>query len=292
VQRLIATWFPKPDVPTLVRPVPATVASAKATVAAANATVGQAHAGVTSGNATIASAHAAVGSADTRQPILPGGGPSPAQSLAPVQSSSRPERPIASPPLSGPEPAVPLSASRYEFHFTGPAAAYDKLQRAQELLRHAIPDGDVGTIFDRALSALITEVEKRRFARTDQPRPDRSAAAANDNAESRHVPAEYKRVVWSRDDGRCKFRAGRRRCESRSGLEYHHVIPWQLGGPTTPDNLELRCRAHNGYEADVYFGELRRAQDRHLEESALPAAARTDRILDSARTESPMTGAG
>jgi hypothetical protein len=292
VQGLIARWFPKPDVPTRIRPVPATVATAPAGVASANATVSPVLGAVTSGNATIpSSAHAAVGSTVTCQPIPPGGG-SPALSLAPVQSSSRRERPIASPPPSGPEAAVPLSPGRYEFHFTGPAAAYDKLQRAQELLRHAIPDGDVGTIFDRALSALITQVEKRRFARTDQPRPNRPAAAASGNGESRHVPAEDKRVARSRDDGRCTFRAGGRRCESPSGLEYHHVIPWEVGWPTTPDNLELRCRAHNGYEAHVYFGELRRAQDRHLEQSALPVLARTDRTPHSARAEWPLAGAG
>ena len=65
-----------------------------------------------------------------------------------------------------------------------------------------------------------------------------------------------------------------------------------MGGPTTPDNLELRCRAHNSYEADSYFGDLRRAQDRHLEESALPAMARTYRTLDSARAEFPDAAAG
>jgi len=31
------------------------------------------------------------------------------------------------------------------------------------------------------------------------------------------------------------------------------VLPFADGGPTTLDNLQLRCRAHNAYEAKTYF---------------------------------------
>ena len=37
-------------------------------------------------------------------------------------------------------------------------------------------------------------------------------------------------------------------------LEYHHRIPFAEGGQATADNIELRCRAHNGYEAVRWFG--------------------------------------
>jgi hypothetical protein len=33
-----------------------------------------------------------------------------------------------------------------------------------------------------------------------------------------------------------------------------HVRPFANGGPSTADNIELRCRAHNQYEADLFFG--------------------------------------
>jgi len=32
-------------------------------------------------------------------------------------------------------------------------------------------------------------------------------------------------------------------------------VPFALGGAPTADNIQLRCRAHNGYEARVDFGE-------------------------------------
>ena len=44
------------------------------------------------------------------------------------------------------------------------------------------------------------------------------------------------------------------RCSERGFLECHHVIPFADGGPTRTENLELRCRAHNAYEAEQWFG--------------------------------------
>jgi hypothetical protein len=62
-------------------------------------------------------------------------------------------------------------------------------------------------------------------------------------------------VVWRRDGGRCAFvsRAGHR-CTERRFLEFHHVRPYARGGEAAPDNIQLRCRAHNGYEAEERFG--------------------------------------
>jgi hypothetical protein len=37
-------------------------------------------------------------------------------------------------------------------------------------------------------------------------------------------------------------------------LEFHHVVPFARGGPTNTANLQLRCRAHNAYEAETDYG--------------------------------------
>jgi hypothetical protein len=34
------------------------------------------------------------------------------------------------------------------------------------------------------------------------------------------------------------------------------LVPYAAGGPSSANNLELRCRAHNAYEAERYFGGL------------------------------------
>jgi hypothetical protein len=37
------------------------------------------------------------------------------------------------------------------------------------------------------------------------------------------------------------------------------VKPWAVGGVPRADNIALRCRAHNQYESQRYFGPLREA---------------------------------
>ena len=61
---------------------------------------------------------------------------------------------------------------------------------------------------------------------------------------------------WQRDRGRCRFEGLRGRCAEAGFLEYHHVVPFAEGGETSANNLELRCRAHNQYEADLWCDAL------------------------------------
>jgi 5-methylcytosine-specific restriction endonuclease McrA len=155
-----------------------------------------------------------------------------------------------------PRPAevTPLAPERYKVQFTVSRATYEKLRRAQDLLRHSLPDGDPAIIFDRALTLLVTELERSKTGATNRPRTARPAASRRANTASRHVPAATKRVVWERDGGRCAFIGPHGRCPATAFLEYHHVVPFAAGGETSVKNLELRCRAHNQYEADRYFG--------------------------------------
>jgi 5-methylcytosine-specific restriction endonuclease McrA len=62
-----------------------------------------------------------------------------------------------------------------------------------------------------------------------------------------------KREVWRRDKGRCAYIGREGRCTERGFLEYHHVQPYAAGGAATTANIELRCRAHNAYEAALFF---------------------------------------
>jgi 5-methylcytosine-specific restriction endonuclease McrA len=74
---------------------------------------------------------------------------------------------------------------------------------------------------------------------------------------ARHIPAKVKRAVWRRDQGRCAFVAeSGRRCAERGRLEFHHAHPHGAGGQATVANIELRCRSHNAYEAELYYGGL------------------------------------
>ena len=100
---------------------------------------------------------------------------------------------------------TPLTPERYKVQFTVSRQTHDKLRRAQDLLRHAVPNGDPAEILDRALTLLLTKLERSKTGATDRPRPTRPGASSRVKAASRHVPAAIKRVVSQRDGGRCAF---------------------------------------------------------------------------------------
>jgi len=229
VEELIAGRFPKPDAPSSVRKVPERTQSPTPVA--------------------------------PKRPMT-----EPGRAMdSPVMTPAPPASVLTAPDTACPRPTAsthraavkPLAAERYEIRFTASAATRDKLKVAQDLLRHAIPSGDVAAIFDRALSELIEAHSRRKMAVVRRPEKARAIPEGTrpivENA--RHVAAEVKRVVWGRDGGRCAFVAtSGHRCSERAFLEYHHVVPYAVGGKATIANIQLRCRAHNGYEADVFFG--------------------------------------
>lgn len=188
--------------------------------------------------------------------------------LAPGQVGSEP-------PISGArmEPCPPVDRApqvveQFEVRVTIDRATYERLRYAQTLMSHAIPDGDLGQLLGRAVEALITVSERRRFgarrARVPDPVPGRDAIAeAKIDGDApctrvghhRYIPSDVRRAVWRRDEGRCTFiSASGHRCQARRLLEFDHVEPVTRGGRSTVEGLRLRCRAHNQYEADRAFG--------------------------------------
>jgi len=146
---------------------------------------------------------------------------------------------------------TPLAPARYKLQVTLTLETHEKLRRAQALARHMLPSGDVGSILDRALTLLIDHLERRRFARVASPRPSPGESTAS----GRHISATVRRAVWQRDEGRCAFVGRTGRCRETAFLEFHHVAPYATGGAATADNIQLRCRAHNQYEARLFFGD-------------------------------------
>ena len=88
---------------------------------------------------------------------------------ATCRSGAAPSRPSSSAASHRPVVA-PLAPERYKIQFTIGRATHDKLRRAQDLLRHAIPNGDPAAIFDRALTVLITQLERQKWAAAARPR--------------------------------------------------------------------------------------------------------------------------
>ena len=173
----------------------------------------------------------------------------PTAAVASPPSSDWPDVASTTAPPSRPALVTPLAPDRYRLQVTLTRQTHDKLRQAQALARHMLPDGDVGAILNHALTLLIDHLERRRFARVASPRP----SAGGSNASSRHIPAAVRRAVWQRDQGRCAFVGRAGRCRETAFLELHHVEPYAAGGGPTVDNIQLRCRAHNQYEAHLFF---------------------------------------
>jgi hypothetical protein len=153
------------------------------------------------------------------------------------------------------------SPERYRVQFTIGKESHDKLRRVQALLRREIPDGDPGAIFDRAIALLLERVEKAKLGAATKPRtppairPGTDSQVSSGRLASRHTASHIKRSAWRHDGGQCAFVSkDGRRCTERTYLEFHHIRPHALGGPTSAENISLRCRRHNQYEAELVFG--------------------------------------
>jgi len=179
VEELVAQRFPRPDTPSSVRKVPERTPS-RETFALTRPLTEPAQA-VSAPVMTMAAS----------APLFTG-----AETVGP-----RPTAPVHRPAVK------PLATDRYEIRFTASAATRDKLKVAQDLLRHAIPSGDVAAIFDRALSELIEAHSRRKMAVVRRPEKERASSAGSRRVveSSRNVAAAVKRLVWVRDGGRCAF---------------------------------------------------------------------------------------
>src|SRR5436309_2996186 len=158
---------------------------------------------------------------------------------------------------------APLAPHRYALQLTIGQSTYEKLRYAQALLSHQLPTSEIAAVLDRALDALIGQLEKSKFAATTRPRPGARRATAR-----RTIPAEVKRTVWERDGGQCTFVSDTgRRCPARTRLEFDHADPVARGGAATVERMRLLCRAHNQYAAECTFGtafmSLKRREAQH-----------------------------
>src|SRR5262249_28612636 len=119
-----------------------------------------------------------------------------------------------------------------------PEATHAKLRHALALLAHAVPGGDLAQVVDRALDALIAQLERRKIAATARPRKPRAQEPARTPNAARTIPAHVRRAVWQRDEGRCAFVSKQgRRCSARALLEFDHMDPVARGGTARAERM-------------------------------------------------------
>jgi 5-methylcytosine-specific restriction endonuclease McrA len=174
-------------------------------------------------------------------------------SVTPIGVCQRTLVPEGAPPGSAepitPRSPEPLSAERYHVSFTASTAFRDKLERARDLLRHRVPDGNLEIVFDRAIDALIAQLEKEVAAKTERPRASKAPKDPGD------VSRAARREVMARDGLQCTFESvDGLRCTERGFLEIDHRLERARGGTGDPTNLQVLCRAHNRLKAEQAFG--------------------------------------
>jgi hypothetical protein len=185
------------------------------------------------------------------------------------------------------KPAQPLEPELFKVQFTASEEYVRLIDEAQALLSHAAPRATLEEIHLRAMRTFVASLKKQKYA-TREPSgapdvtpaslsttdlqaesgslsttralraPSPTAPSSRRRRRGRHIPAGVRRTVSERDGQRCTYvDATGRRCAATHRLEFHHVQPFALGGEHTPENLTLRCTAHNALAAEQDFGRHR-----------------------------------
>jgi hypothetical protein len=268
IEEIVAGLSPRPDVPVSVR----RIGQGEAPVLDAAVPVRSVSVGTPAGFAGPAGPEALV------EPAVSAVDPGPCGLVPEGGESSYPALARAA-AVTASRAVTPLSTDRYKLQLTISGETLEKLRLAQDMLGHAVPSGDEAAVVDRALTALLADLAKRKFGGGARPRrtecttpedggagpcttpedggPDfrHAANAAMRKPAPRTPSVAVKRAVWVRDLGRCVFvGSGGHRCSERRFVEFHHVDPYALGGEASVDGIQLRCRSHNDYEGRLYFG--------------------------------------
>jgi hypothetical protein len=149
-----------------------------------------------------------------------------------------------------------VSATETEIRFTADEALMKKLERVRQLRSHKNPHFSYNELFHDMADLLLRKLDPEQKLELEA-KAEKSKAAARANpaivtnpaspASTRYIPTQIRREVWKKDQGRCAFQDTKtgKRCGSKHLLQYDHIQPFALGGPSRAQNLRLLCFAHN-----------------------------------------------
>ena len=166
VEELVAAHYPQPDAPTRLRQLP------QRGVQSASSSTGSPAAAVATLPLTTAASAGATACVAREM--------GPATSAAPAPSATAPTA-LASPPAAprtAPAVVAPLSAQRYKLQVTLSRKAKEHLLRAQDLMRHQNPKGDLALVLERALEVLCERLEGQKFGKCTGTRRRKADAHA------------------------------------------------------------------------------------------------------------------
>jgi hypothetical protein len=195
----------------------------------------------------------------------------------PEAPGAAPASPAAPPPA---RPTVdPMTATEHRLHLTVSPEFLGMLDACKKALSHSMPGADAAAVLEEGMKLILAKDAKKK-ALTDKPRPPKPDGELR-RPGTRYIPAEVRRAVWKRDQGRCQWPVeggGICGCEIRPELD--HVHGFQPGVSVEAEDLRVLCRRHNLLHArqvhgDAYmasFGNRRRRTG-----AARPRRPREDR---------------
>lgn len=136
---------------------------------------------------------------------------------------------------------------------------FEKVKECLDRLSHQVSDykGLILNLSEKILKSKSKDIQKKstqQQAKQQDSDAQCNFAAKSQSVEtrSRFIPAALKKEIFKRDQAKCQFRGlNNRICGSKQFVQVHHIRAFAKGGLNTKENLSLRCRSHNLYEAEI-----------------------------------------
>jgi hypothetical protein len=166
----------------------------------------------------------------------------------------RPEPPPAAVTRPSAPALEPLTATETRLHITVSREFLAMLEACKKALSHKLPGATAEDVLTAGMKLILAQDAKKK-ALVPKPRP-RAPANEPRAQPSRYVPAEIRREVWERDQGRCQWPlASGGICGSEFQPEFDHIVPLGKGGATAVANLRVLCGPHNDRAARLEYGD-------------------------------------
>ena len=164
-----------------------------------------------------------------------------------------------------------LNKDQMEIKLSLDKNAYDSLERLKSLLSHKNPNMSYRELFkillelglnkhdpERKLNKIKTT--KNLFSNIKNKATDQKTHSNKEDnnskniKKSRYIPAQIRRVVWTRDKGQCTYICPetKKKCGSKHLIQIDHIHPYSLGGSSELNNLRLLCVGHNQYRNKLF----------------------------------------
>ena len=161
-----------------------------------------------------------------------------------------------------------LNKDQIEIKLTVNKNSYENLETLKSLLSHISPNMSYGKLFQTLSELGLDKYDPRRKLKKQNEKKQavkkqdkvKTTLVINKDSKNksktnnRYIPAQIKRLVWTRDQGQCSYICPetKKKCGSKHFLQIDHIHPYSLGGSSKLSNLRLLCAGHNQYRNKLF----------------------------------------